>query len=415
MRSPDQVVAIVKDRFDRAFPDWVRQRGTWPWRLNLHPPSTEERLTDPVACHAWADLWRGYRGPGVIEFANHRFPTGLHPLPTTITFAGPNDAAANDPGTQVRWLRCGTRLIALQGEFPNAAFTGIVRMITDLDDADYERLRAAVGWLRAHPTSGMLLRQLPIEGIDTKWLGRHSRLLLGLLGDDQAPGESDDTVAAEAAEETSRRRALHRRLGLRMPPELIQVAVLCPALRRQVGGMRHFAASVDDLNRWDRIPRIVVILENKETGYAITDDHPGVVVLHGEGFDVTSYGRIGWVRAANAVVYWGDIDLPGLHFLNDLRALGVDTHSILMDVTTLHRFRPLAVDGAALIRATTPHLTNDETALYATLAEYARTHPQGLLLEQERIPWPYAYGMLRSTIETATGLPQRGRGYRSAT
>ncbi len=35
--------------------------------------------------------------------------------------------------------------------------------------------------------------------------------------------------------------------------------------------MRHFAASIDDLNGWPTRPSTVVILENKETGYALTD------------------------------------------------------------------------------------------------------------------------------------------------
>jgi hypothetical protein len=397
VRSPDDVRELVTDRFDRAFPDWARQRGNWPWRLNLHPPSTEDRLADPVACHTWAALWRNYQGPGTVEFASLRFPTGIHQLPKTITFAGPHDAAAIHPASEVRWLRCGARLTTLQRHFPKADFTGVVRVITDLDAEDYERLDAAVAWLQVNPTSGMLLRQLPIEGIDTKWLARHSRLVLGLLGDDNAAVEADEV--ATGPEAVSRRRALHRRLGLRMPPELIQIAVLCPALRRQVGGMRHFAASTDDLNRWTETPPTVVIMENKETGYAITDDHPGVVVLHGEGFDVTSYGRIGWVREAQIVIYWGDIDLPGLHFLNDLRAQDIPACSVLMDMTTLDRFRHLAVDGAALARTAVPNLTTDEHALYAVLAEHARSHPQGLLLEQERIPWVHAYEALCAAIK----------------
>ena len=89
-----------------------------------------------------------------------------------------------------------------------------------------------------------------------------------------------------------------------------------------------------------------MILENKETGYAITDDHPGTVVLHGQGFSVACYARIGWVRTARTVIYWGDIDAPGLQFVNDLRGYGITVSTILMDTATLHRFRHLAADGA---------------------------------------------------------------------
>ena len=52
--------------------------------------------------------------------------------------------------------------------------------------------------------------------------------------------------------------------------------------------MRHLAASVEDLNGGSTAPTPYVILENKETGYAITDDHPGTVVLHGQGFSVAA-------------------------------------------------------------------------------------------------------------------------------
>src|ERR1039458_6276643 len=62
-------------------------------------------------------------------------------------------------------------------------FDGVIRRITDLDDRDYQRLVTTVTWLRANPASGMLLRQLPIEGIDTKWLSSHAQLILALLGD----------------------------------------------------------------------------------------------------------------------------------------------------------------------------------------------------------------------------------------
>src|SRR6266568_8837824 len=88
-------------------------------------------------------------------------------------------------------------------------------------------------WLRANPASGMLLRQLPIEGIDIKWLSRHAQLVLALLGDSVPAPNADQPITGHGS------RRLHERLGLRVPPDLIQVAVLDPALRAQLGGMRH--------------------------------------------------------------------------------------------------------------------------------------------------------------------------------
>ncbi|MGW0443801.1 Wadjet anti-phage system protein JetD domain-containing protein [Streptosporangium sandarakinum] len=398
MLQPDQLIERLRARFERHYPDWARGRGQWPMRLNLHPPTTAERSTDPVACHAWAARWEDYQGAGTLEYTHLRFPTATHPMPKTLVLAHPGQVAALHPHTQRTWQRCGRRLTRLQHLFPKAVFEGVIRRITDLDDRDYHKLIDTVGWLRTHPTSGLLLRQLPIEGIDTKWLLQHRVLVLALLGTGEDPTGPD---SAGGVSPVSARMRLHHRLGLRTPPELIQVAVLDPGLRAQVGGMRHFAASVDDLNQWRHHPHTVIILENKETGYAITDDHQGSVVLHGHGFNVVSYARITWVRTARTVIYWGDIDAPGLQFISDLRALGIPARTILTDTATVEQFRHLSTDGAGPQRSSLPHLTAAEQELYALLCRHAIDHGSGFLLEQERIPWPHAY----KALITALSLP----------
>lgn len=402
VRRPDQITDQLRRRFEQDYPDWARDRGTWPMRISLQPPTTAERSTDPIACHNWAAQWRAYPGPGTVEYKNVRFPTGTHPMPHTLVLNRPEDVAAAHLDTRQTWRQCGQRLITLQQAFPQARFDGLIRRITELDLRDYDRLINTVAWLRDNPTSGMLLRQLPIEGIDTKWLARHAHLVLAMLG-------ADDTDQGGDITDRPRRLRLYRRLGLRIPPDLVQVAVLDPQLRTIVGGMCHFAASIDDLNTWPCRPGNVVILENKETGYALTDDLTDVVVLHGEGFSVLHYARITWVRDAKKVIYWGDIDTPGLQFVNDLRGYGITVNSILMDIETLDRFRHLAVDGARPQRAQLPNLTAAEQHLYQHLVEHAATEGIGLLLEQERIPWQHAYPLLRAAVTQPADTASPGR------
>jgi hypothetical protein len=233
---------------------------------------------------------------------------------------------------------------------------------------------------------------LPIEGVHTKWLASHATLVLALLNK-ELPNE----VTSEADE--SNRTKLHHSLGLRVPPGLINVGVLDSELRDQVGGMRHFAASVEDLNRWPRTPTTVLLLENKETGYAITEDILGTVVLHGAGGNVTQFARIRWVREARKVIYWGDLDLPGLAFLSDLRGAGVAATSVLTDLATLEKFGHLAVEGASTTRLEVPYLSTAERELYGYLEKYANEHSSGRLLEQERIEWDYAWQVLRGYLE----------------
>jgi hypothetical protein len=396
MRRPEEVTALLRRRFDQDYPRWARRGGTWPMRVSLQPPSSAQRSADPIACHDWAASWHAYRGPGTTQFQNLKFPTGVHSMPHALVLDGPAVVAAVCAETEQTWRRCGQRLVTLQRQFPPARFDGLIRRITELDVRDFDRLVNTVEWLWANPTSGLLLRQLPIEGINTKWLMRHAHLVLAMLGDEDAEAEAEDA-------DGQRRLRLHRRLGLRIPPDLVQVAVLDPQIRAQFGGMRHFAASIDDLNTWPRRPSNVVILENKETGYALTDDLSDTVVLHGEGFSVLHYARIDWVLTAATVVYWGDIDAAGLQFVNDLRGYGIAATTVMMNRETLDKFASLAVDGAGPQRRVLPNLEDDEQALYRYLVEYASNSQSGLLLEQERIPWAYAYPLLLEQLRRMPG------------
>ena len=54
-----------------------------------------------------------------------------------------------------------------------------------------------------------------------------------------------------------------------------------------------------------------------------------------------------------------------------------------------------------------PHLTGGEIDLYRFLTEHAYTHPTGLLLEQERIPWPLALRELELAVRPNADLTSR--------
>ena len=394
VRQPDEITKYLRERFDRDYSAWARQQGTWPMRIGLHPPTTAQRSAEPVACHTWADQWRAYKGPGVVEYASARFPTGTHPMPKALVLRHPRDVAAAHPSTALTWQRCGYRLTALQRTFPQARFTGIIRRITDLDDRDYQRLVNTVTWLRVNPASGMLLRQLPIEGIDTKWLSRHAQLILALLGDsDHSPAPDADQPVTAPADAATARAARTARSTRPDPGGSARPIPARPARRdASPGRQRRRPEQVGAPAPHGRDPG--------EQGDRLRHHRrpPGTIVLHGQGFSVACYARVGWVRSARTVIYWGDIDAPGLQFVNDLRGHGITVSTILMDAATLHRFRHLAADGAGPQRSTLPNLTDTEQELYVYLAEYAATHGTGLLVEQERIPWQYAYHALTTAM-----------------
>jgi len=368
-------------------------------RIPLRPPGSDERSGSPAQCQEWAAKWTAYIGPGYLEHTDLTFSTGIHPMPKTLVLERPGDVARVHADDLETWLRCGKRLAELQKSFPRANFHSHVRAITQLAADDYACLHRAVTWLTVNPSSGLFLRQLPIEGVHTKWLAAYSTLVLALLGDDVAEQSPD-----------ARERSLHERLGLRTIPELVQVTLLDPALRAQFAGMRTFAATIDDLNRWREQPSQVLILNNRETAFAITNNHKRTAVLYGHDFHAGPYARINWVWTAERIVYWGDIDTASLQFVSDLRALGIPVRTVLTDTGTLHRYRRLAVEGELPRRNTAPpHITDAERELYERLAAYSAEHGTGLLLEQERLPWQEVYPTLTSSLvcrgDDVSGLP----------
>ncbi|MGZ7212370.1 DUF3322 domain-containing protein, partial [Streptococcus pyogenes] len=87
------------------------------------------------------------------------------------------------------------------------------------------RLRGVLAFLRENPESRLYVRQLPIRGVDTKWIGAHRGLVTALH---QAfTGRSD--------------------LGLEAAPGLVRVRFLDPAL--SPAGLGDVTAPVAEWNR----------------------------------------------------------------------------------------------------------------------------------------------------------------------
>jgi hypothetical protein len=115
-----------------------------------------------------------------------------------------------------------------------------------------------------------------------------------------------------------------------------------------------------------------------------------------------------WIRAADHVVYWGDIDADGYAILDRFRAaLARPVGSILMDATDLHRYsrhgvnhdragRPIGPSSEHL-----PHLTGAETTAYHTIATAGPTPFRRI--EQEAIPLTDAVNRLLRIVKGPSG------------
>jgi hypothetical protein len=250
--------------------------------------------------------------------------------------------------------------------------------LADAPAADVERLLAVLRWLIDHPDSGLYVRQLPIPGIDTKWIGGNRGRLLDLLGQYR-----QREAGGEGAPDTD----LHRLAGLRREPDLLRLRLLDPALRAAVGGLGDLTAPVEQIAALPLEPARVFIVENLQTGLAFAD-LPGAVCCMARGYAVDAYAAIPWLRC-RPCHYWGDLDTHGFAILNSLRQHLPDARSLLMDADTLRRHRELWQREDKPAAGPLERLTLEEQAVFGGLL--TDRWGERVRLEQERIDWRYAW------------------------
>lgn len=388
MRNPDDVRRLLRGTWRRHVGAWLGGHGDWPLRVGLAAPGERDAAAHWEAFEAWRGAWRDWHGGEVECTERHWSLLGVQTVPQTLSFADAATVAAVLDET-ARWERASARFDRWQARWPGLA--GSLQhhfdLLADIDADEFARCEAMLAWLARHPASGLFIRQLPVAGLDTKWLETRTGILgewLQALGDAAAP------------------RDFWHASGLRREPDRIRLRLLDPALRRRVGGLSDLQAPIDEVAALDLPVRDVFIVENQQTGLAF-GDLPDTAVVLARGYAVERLPELGWLTAAN-VHYWGDLDTHGLAILGRVRGHLPQTTSLLMDAATLLAHRALWVEepqphAAARI----DHLTAEEQALYADL----RGDRWGVRvrLEQERIGWNTAWRAILCARAGHTPLP----------
>ncbi|MCY7405078.1 MAG: DUF2220 family protein [Cryobacterium sp.] len=395
----------VADARARALKRVLADQRTWAatggddarLEIVLHPPTEREALIDQAAAIAWVQAWQSADAADAtleVTWGGRQWSrVGAQTVPERCLLRGADAIAAFAGTAPVReWRVLRDRAARVRGAFADhpastdalaAAIRTHGRALQQLAESDFTTLLQAVAWLVEHPASGWRIRQLPIRGIDTKWLEGHRSVVEGL----------HSAVSGRLS------------LGLLEAPNLVRVRFLDPALRP--GGLCDVIAPVEELAVLDIVPSVVFVFENLETMFAMPA-LPGAVVVHGGGYAVPRLGGIPWIHGGR-VIYWGDLDSDGFAILHALRSGCTNVTSVLMDEETLLAYRDLWVPEPKTAAGTHPMLTVDEQQALARIRSEGNVR-----LEQERIAWGYALPKLvsaagegrgRKSVDFANALP----------
>jgi hypothetical protein len=246
---------------------------------------------------------------------------------------------------------------------------------------DWLRILAVLAWFRDHPNSDLYLRQLDIEGVDTKFIESRKPLLAELLALVVAKGADPQCGCAA--------QTFEQRYGLRSKPPIIRFRVLDRSLA--VGGLLDVATPAAQFASLEIPARRVFITENEVNGLAFPDVTEGMVVF-GLGYGLDLLSSAAWMQDRE-IYYWGDIDTHGFAMLDRLRAIFPLVRSLLMDRETLLAHRALWVREEVPFRGTLLRLEPDERELFDALVR--NRLGEGIRLEQERV----FFGRVRQAMQ----------------
>ncbi len=374
-------------RFRNQHQNWLMGEGVWPLTVSLGIPTEKDIAEDAAAVRAWASAWQSRTGPGKVVFEERQFARlGRHRLPVSLILEDAGSVAVA-VGESRRWEIAEDRYRQMVTRWPIMAqrktLASCYNVLADYSSEDFERLVMLLAWLESNPASGLYLRQLPVEGLDTKWLEKRTGLVADLLRSLREVIEDDGDV--------------YRLFGLKRPAHRVRIRMLCPTLRQCVGGLSDLEAPVAELAALPIAPKAVVIVENLETGLALPD-LPGAVVIMRLGNAVSALRALSWLPEQD-VVYWGDIDTHGFAILDRARRVVPQLQSILMNEETLLSHRPYwGQEPTQCPDISLDSLTADEQSVYKDLR--ANRWGPCVRLEQERLGWIEAIETLKQALPT---------------
>jgi hypothetical protein len=385
MRTPEQVRNRLEVMWRRQWTTWLGGGGDWPNDIPLDVPTEREAQRKWPEFMNWLAIWRSKPLGGELLDATRTWPTmGRQDVPTHVRFANAREIAmAVGHSTAELFTRADERWQDRAAAWPDLANTlrGHAEWMSGLSDKDYRRFITVVDWLTINRNCSLYLRQLPIAGLDTKWIEQHmgpiAKLLAIRFG---VPTGSLQAIA-----------------GLKTEPARRRIKLLDPVLRAKFGGLSDVTVRLDELRALEIPAQLALVVENQETALAC-EDLSGAVALMGGGFAVTELGTVPWL-ARIPIIYWGDIDTAGFAILSMLRHYHPHTVSCLMDEETLLKHRPLW--SSEKVQTTRPNdgLDPSEAKLYQDLMD-GEKWGTGVRLEQERLSWREAWSIVNSLAES---------------
>ncbi|HEX7003338.1 MAG TPA: Wadjet anti-phage system protein JetD domain-containing protein [Trueperaceae bacterium] len=372
-------------RSGRILSSCLSREELFPRRLTLKGPRAGEIFERFAEVRDWiANLQR--------ECGNYRLVFSEHNNRLLGTNALPSEVWVDDTQAALR-LVGKTRQAATFEQLVATTRAGQPELLAWLEKRPLEALElapewpslmATVKWLRSNPRPDIYIRQIDIQGVDTKFIEKRKRVLAELFELALPPDAVDDEWRGAAGFEA--------RYGFRRKPTRLRFRLLDPALSPLTPGVIEEGGEQADLDftlpasvvSELRLPVERVFITENEINFLAFPEVPGSLVIFGGGYALDLLAEITWLRECE-VHYWGDIDTHGFAILDRLRSYFPSTRSLLMDRETFMAHEGKWGSEKTPVNRDLPRLNTGETELYDDLR--CNRLGERLRLEQELISY----------------------------
>ena len=251
MKLPDDIRDIIKRKYQSKHREWLKmsvsgnESQVWPLEINLGIPTEQDAFCQQDAVKAWISAWRSWQGRGSLVWTErHWHSLGIQTVPQKLILNEPADAVSWIGETET-WSRVVERFKTLVQHWPALidVLPKYYRVLADFDDVNFYRITGMLSWICANPNSGLYPRQIPVTGVDSKWLESHKGLVCELVSAIQGTNDRDFLKVC----------------GLKPPPQLIRIRILDPEIRNQLGGLGDICAPREEVANLNIKPTHVFI------------------------------------------------------------------------------------------------------------------------------------------------------------
>lgn len=364
MKSPAELKVTLRQQWDAAGKREARLLGgsaAWPIVVSIGRPKPRVVASDLDAVKRHVDEWRGVKfGEVIWQAISYRAASDPVEMPLYWKLQRPSEwvAACEDKSIREEFQSMSVFI-----ERTNECFHPLFVRRRSLwrEKSVDEILQATRLALALEPlcAANKPLRSLSLEGIDTKFFERHSRLITALL-DARFDGEVSriglETFLGAISEGD------HWLLVIDLDGTLL------PFRKQRVRS--------SELKETPLPGKRILIVENESCQHQLPEVSETIAVL-GAGFDL-DWIEGGWLQS-KLLGYWGDIDTWGLQFLATARRRLPHLVALLMTSDIYEQNRVATVPEHIIAGAELPVGLNDrERTLYERLLSESRGR-----LEQE--------------------------------